>query len=339
LFVLGEAQSASDKKANNQESEESSAGSFPFVVLPEFEVNGQSVLRQSSLEISVFCPLVSSLQLNEYEAFTTEETSWIAESYKVAMMSAGDASIEEQDEHEDAESEHDSDAPRSQEDLEHGDERHHSETGLQLINSSIIDISHSVYSRDFSIGSRTQVNPSRGPFLPWWHQTPPPRTTVQNETGTTFADHINLDLLSSLPTVSGLYTALVQDPSRYVLSSFMEAKTEFTLMEEIMDCHEDMFLPHVFLLHPVFHALYNSDKESHSNTTSDKPSLAGVLFVTLQWNKFVKDLLPKGLRDIMLVIRNTCGESASFLLNGPEVRDHASLRNEWNRPCFRTIHR
>jgi hypothetical protein len=64
-----------------------SNSSFPFVVLPKFELTGQSVRARSSIEKSSFCPIVTRNHLAAWEEFTVQNQGWIAESRNVALLS------------------------------------------------------------------------------------------------------------------------------------------------------------------------------------------------------------------------------------------------------------
>ena len=49
------------------------------------------------------------------------------------------------------------------------------------------------------------------------------------------------------------------------------------------------------------------------------PELVGVLSAELPWRVFFSNLIPYGIDGIALVVKNECGQSATYMVNGPEV--------------------
>jgi hypothetical protein len=272
---------------------------FPFVVLPEFEVNGQSVLGQAAVERSIFCPFVVPSQLAEWQTFTDMNKQWIQQSYKIAAMSG------------------------ESHDMLHSHDPRHADymrwTKILDTGHVNISISSDVYTRDTENEAQVPVNvnfESERHFCPWWYQTPPPKASDYNPAGILEVPNINMDLLSSYSVVAELYDTLLRAPeASYVISDIVDDSLAF---------HEtDDGNPRSVIAYPVHQKLYNNYLDEtlqgeHQNESSTD-ELAGMLVVSIGWGSFVDDLLPEGLSNVLIVIRSTCGGSASFLLNGPKV--------------------
>jgi hypothetical protein len=271
--------------------------SFPFVSLPKFELQGQSVLERSLLEKLSFCPIVKRNQLAAWNEFARENQGWIDESWDVQQLST--------------------------------------KSVLPVPPSNVstrAQFPDPVFGRDFRSGKAKPVS-GQGPFLPWWYQTPPPEDL----------SNVNMDILSH-PTIASLFETLwdakglvtsdfvnttkLENSDEYHLS-FHRNRTAFSA-EEVdrqttwdrrrrLDAenpfvfHEgDSFiLPHSLILYPVFNKLY------------DEEEMAGVLFVIMDWDSTVVNLLPDPVTDVLLVLRNSCGGVVSYMLYGPRVRQFA----------------
>lgn len=67
--------------------------------------------------------------------------------------------------------------------------------------------------------------------------------------------------------------------------------------------------PHSFLLSPVFDELGNP-----------KAELKGLLQSVVDWDRYLINLLPEGVNGVVCVLKNTCGQSFTYILNGNKVR-------------------
>jgi hypothetical protein len=275
---------------------------FPFVVLPEFEVNGQSVLGQATVERSIFCQFVLPSQLSEWQTFTDTNKHWIRRSYKIAAMSG-----------------------ESHEKLHSHDPGHADYmrwTKILDTGHVNISISSDVYTGDTANEAQVPVNvnfESGRHFCPWWYQTPPPKASEYNPGGILQVPNINMDLLSSYSVVAELYDTLLQAPEASYVTSDIVNDSFF---------HEtDDGKPRSVIAYPVHQKLYNSyldetmrgEGHNESMVEAGADQLAGMLVVSIEWGSFVDDLLPEGLSNVLIVVRSSCGGLASFLLNGPKV--------------------
>lgn len=69
--------------------------------------------------------------------------------------------------------------------------------------------------------------------------------------------------------------------------------------------------PTSLLLAPIY-------KEPAADGTPT-PELVGAISAELPWHAFFSNLIPHGIDGIALVVKNSCNQSASFMVNGPEV--------------------
>jgi hypothetical protein len=292
---------------------------FPFVELPEFETNGQAVLGQAAVELSILCPVVTIDQLPEWETFVEAQKYWIGESYKISALSA--SSLDEQG-------------------ADADDIYYHEGVVQRWLDfdkaQATISLATDMFTMDVESETQAPVNANTnygGPFLPWWYQTPPPPGVLDEATGIWQVPNVNMDMLSSYPVVSDLYAALTSfTDAPYVISDFVTVphvlRGKHAYGGRILHHIEDDDEPRSIMLYPVFQKLYNNKLEDGPPLQYDgSRQLAGVLVVTLGWSAFVNDLLSEGFSNVLVVIRNTCGGSASFLLNGSKV----SRRIPWFR--------
>jgi hypothetical protein len=271
-----------------------SNASFPFVAVPNFELTGQSVRERSSIETSSFCPIVDQSQLGAWRQFAIENQGWIEQSRLTATQLSPGGS------------------PSS-------------------AVSSGIAISNSIFVRNAQTGEAEPAT-GKGPFLPWWYQTPPPEDL----------SIINMDIRSHA-TIASLFDAM-QDQKHLVTSNFVNTTMFGNNAQYHMDLHrrrtaytaeerpsvsnssdgldesnprtgpflhhdDDAAIhPHSLMLYPVFKDLVNEE-------------MAGVLFAVMSWDAYVVNLLPQAITNIQLVVRNTCGGSVSYMLHGSNVRN------------------
>lgn len=69
--------------------------------------------------------------------------------------------------------------------------------------------------------------------------------------------------------------------------------------------------PHSFLQQPVF-------KELHD----PKSDLVGILQSVVPWDSYLQNLLPTGVKGIVVVLKNTCGQEYTYTLDGDSVSIH-----------------
>ena len=67
--------------------------------------------------------------------------------------------------------------------------------------------------------------------------------------------------------------------------------------------------PHSFLVSPVFDELGNP-----------KAELKGLLQSVVDWDRYLINLLPEGVNGVVCILKNSCGQAFTYILNGNQVR-------------------
>ena len=68
--------------------------------------------------------------------------------------------------------------------------------------------------------------------------------------------------------------------------------------------------PHAFLMAPVYLHLNHPTRED----------IAGVIFGSLPFDRFLGNVFPAGVTGFQVIVRNSCGQSFRYDLNGDKVR-------------------
>lgn len=69
--------------------------------------------------------------------------------------------------------------------------------------------------------------------------------------------------------------------------------------------------PHSVLIQPIFRELGDVNNSSE---------VVGLLQAVVPWDRYLTNLLPKGVDGITCVLKNTCGQAFTYELNGNRVR-------------------
>jgi hypothetical protein len=81
-------------------------------------------------------------------------------------------------------------------------------------------------------------------------------------------------------------------------------------------------------IHDSMHPESRANRYSHPHTLTAQPvydslsretKVVGYLFSVFAWDAILVNLLPEGVSGIIVVIRNTCDEFCTYVLNGNEV--------------------
>lgn len=127
-------------------------------------------------------------------------------------------------------------------------------------------------------------------YAPVWQQAPAPE------------DHsiVNFDLLSH-PTFERVFQEIWESHEPTISEAL---QLEFLYGGAIQD---DATHPHSFLASPVFASF-----GSH-----DKTDLVGAVVATVAWDNFLSNILHEGNKGVVVVLRNPCTNSFTYLLGGP----------------------
>lgn len=150
----------------------------------------------------------------------------------------------------------------------------------------------------------------RGIFAPSFMISPPP--IMSNDT------YENIDLFSNPACKSVSVAAVTLKDS--VFAGFSDDFT--TWVDGILgeERHQQ--------IHDSMHPESRANRYSHPHTLTAQPvydslsretKVVGYLFSVFAWDAILVNLLPEGVSGIIVVIRNTCGEFCTYVLNGNEV--------------------
>jgi hypothetical protein len=298
--------------AKQQQSEDGKTG-FPFITIPMFEVSAHQMRERSGLEMIVFSPLVELNQTDEWILFSqTQFNDWYRESIEYHAYS----------------SEHD-------------------ERNSSTLHVSTYDANSTVPGAFwfFSGNSLSNAYPVEGdgPFLPAWLTSPPPFSPRL----------INFDALQ-IPYVHRMLPLLRQtrDILLSEVSDGLQASIGTSVSQTDHQAYHDRFTtqmegtttpasmaatttsffpPHALVLQPVWDTLYHDDG-------NDPATLVGLVSGIVAWDFYVAGLLPEDTSGIYVVLKNSCGQSYTYLLNGPKVRmTMTSMSKRWHWHGFASL--
>ena len=151
----------------------------------------------------------------------------------------------------------------------------------------------------------------RGIFAPSFMISPPP--VISNST------YENIDLFSNTACKEVSVAAVTLNDS--VFAGFSNDFTAW--VDGILGAE------HHQMIHDSLHPESRTNRFSHPHTLTAQPvydslsretKVVGYLFSVFAWDSIFVNLLPEGINGIIVVIRNTCGEFYTYVLNGNEVR-------------------
>jgi hypothetical protein len=167
-----------------------------------------------------------------------------------------------------------------------------------------------------------ELAPPPGPFAPVWQCSPPPFSPSfvnYNMLGEAF---INSVLPLMIQTRDALMSPV--DPTLSRLSGIAVSPEDHRIFHNqyVTGSHltDPLFSfdhPHSVLLQPVFEELNNDDSR-----------LVGFMASVVAWDRYVSHLLPDGVKGIVAVLRNTCGQNFTYLLDGEFVSSSDRTRDD-----------
>lgn len=150
--------------------------------------------------------------------------------------------------------------------------------------------------------------PGPGPYAPFWQLSPPPfnQGLVVNYNMLTepFLDRMlhtvalaGEGCMSEIENFAALSGTAISD----------QAHAKFHLSEL-----QDKSLydhPHSVFVQPVY-----------AQTNNPTSEFVGMVLATVPWDRYLANLLPKGVNGIIAVLENNCGQSYTYVIQGNEVR-------------------
>ena len=137
-----------------------------------------------------------------------------------------------------------------------------------------------------------------GNYAPIWQEVPAP---------TDDPAMINFDLLSD-PVLQRLYHGM-WDTSLPVFSNVMNVSFLFGASKVSRQGDAPMDHPHSVLFSPVYPNFQVKPGQNFS----------GLIAVIFSWDKYLMNLLPSGVADILIVLQNSCGGVYSYQVNSSQV--------------------
>jgi hypothetical protein len=150
--------------------------------------------------------------------------------------------------------------------------------------------------------------PGNGPYAPVWMSSPPPFYPGGFCNIDTFFYRV---INSVLPAMSIAKEGVLTDMSSMIdlgISGITEEQhTAFhTQYVERLNGENWYEHPHSLLAQPVFNNI-------------EKSEIVGALYGLVAWDSYMANLLPKDVRGIYAVLKNNCGQSQTYVINGEKV--------------------
>ena len=146
-----------------------------------------------------------------------------------------------------------------------------------------------------------------------WQYSPPPATynlvngnlfsvAVYEAAGRALLSLGNETVMTPVFQHVGIPTAMTQDEHDTMHSKLLDTRSEN---------------PHAFAVHPVHRVTVPNS--THPNEESDQGEIVGLLAGASAWDHALLGLLPDGVVGMQTVIRNTCNQSYTYELRGPDA--------------------
>lgn len=207
---------------------------WPFVTIPNFEVQGQDALEHTGARLLSICPIVTTDNRDEWETYSVENQDWIQESIEVS-----------------------------------GEDT-----------TSSAGISSFIFRPAFPRLNAT-VPLYEDKYLPIWQTAP----IAGNEMMVNF-DIFNYSL------VPKVFETMIA--------------TRGPVLSETINAMPDSYgPPEAFVSVPIFMSLEPDSK------------VGALILALMQWEDYFVSLVPQGTPPVVVVVRNPCTESISYLVNGP----------------------
>jgi hypothetical protein len=274
---------------------------WPFVTVPSFEVIGASVREQTGFEIVTLMPFVARSQVEAWERYSSENArSWLKESREIAQSMAIKAN---------ASGEYSSFIATEYRD-----------GGPSPFLVDLEDPFAQSTGVNFTVAPSVIKNPD-GPYLPLWMETPPPFDPTV----------ININFLSLHPLLHQLISSVIAARRPLLSAGSMDAsalsQTGITLADHERyhaslvnyraNGTESTFQhPHCLYLHPIFDEARNRDS-----------AIVGMLGAMLPFDRYLVNLLPRGVGGIHAVLRNhRLQQKFTYRLDGNSVSRQEQCR-------------
>ncbi|CAB9510360.1 Receptor-type guanylate cyclase gcy [Seminavis robusta] len=155
-----------------------------------------------------------------------------------------------------------------------------------------------IYRLDDNNNDQVIPDTTSNQMLPVWQTSPTPYNTSL----------INYNLISA-PKYGALFADMMETQHTAISAIYSDYDLDTFKNQQFFDPSDfNSTIPRSVIVMPVYNSFLLEQR-----------SIVGVVHGVLPWDRFLTGILPEGVNGIIAVIRNTCGDRYSFLLNGPDV--------------------
>ncbi|GAX14200.1 hypothetical protein FisN_20Hh177 [Fistulifera solaris] len=253
---------------------------FPFVTVDHFEILGRQFIHTLQVEQITWSPLIDVEEYAAWTNYSTENIGWLNQSVELNLA---------------------------------GSENDHT---IEDYNFS--DTNYEITAAGGDLSS--------GPWSPIWQTSPPPFNSElinfdMYSLPVTFVEQSAMDKLRRgvMSETGNLEQAAVEVTFESVKDVSTEHDEEEHAAEEDEhadedtdgrdhgDSHEHQIAhPHSLISEPVFASLF----------VEDTTEIVGYVYIYFTWDHYMMNLLPEGVSGITVVLKNSCGQSFSYALDG-----------------------
>jgi hypothetical protein len=278
---------------------------WPFVTLPDFEILGIKSNQASKALSLTFSPLVEPYDLVAWEEYSEAHQSWLDQSLVVKSLlptsstavvtTPGGAMVRRL---EGAPSMATRDMRRLQSSVSIPDD---------LWGYDSNGDPHPVDVTTGASGERRRV-----PYAPVWQQAPAPSNSSV----------INYDLLSD-PGLRAVYDS-ARAAKRPVLSSVIDLKflysgSKINLLNTSESTSQGGQMVTSLVMSPLYPFIVTKEDAPQHGEILLTGDMSGLLLAVVEWSRLLTFILPFGVNGIVAVLSNSCGQTFTYQINGPDV--------------------
>uniref|UniRef100_A0A7S3PD05 Guanylate cyclase domain-containing protein n=1 Tax=Amphora coffeiformis TaxID=265554 RepID=A0A7S3PD05_9STRA len=259
---------------------------FPMVTLPNFERHATITLQLAEVVAMVVLPVVTFEQREDYVKYTMAKQGWINDGLALQQQRMDE----------------------DNEEVLHLQEQF--DKGQLITNSSDVDSTKNVPPLIFKVKPGTtepEFEDGPGPYTPFW----------------TFAP--------AIPAWNLVNFNAFTHPTRFrELTAFLQAKT--TLLSSAADLRKNdpLTTNRKSVMNLFLNRWQNGTFEYEEGPVSDiyvpiydsfepDKKLGQILSSYIYWQSYFTNVLPEGQNGIVSILENSCGQSFTYVIHGPEV--------------------
>jgi hypothetical protein len=176
-----------------------------------------------------------------------------------------------------------------------------------------------VYDRTLDEDGKPKVVPAANPpFFPIWQFSPPPFTPDPIKANIASRPDYAAALKAVEIVREGVLGETATDPNPLASAALKTEEHEAFHDAFVTSNTESAFArPHGKFIQPIFREIYNDTSE-----------IVGTVQAMIAWDRYFANLLPDGVKGITCVLKNTCGGSFTYHLDGISV-SCSPRENKW----------